>query len=117
MNGRNGFIPIFNSTRVLHLTLFLIKVSVLRQKGQSQNGSSKKTNHAKFSKNRTSFTPWYAHVVCVSGGKKCLFLRKFGVLCFLFTSVLVFTFLLYYRQNSLFIQDNFWIFQLGFFGE
>ena len=26
--------------------------------------------------------------VCVSGGKKCLFFRKLGVLCFLVTSVL-----------------------------
>ena len=36
--------------------------SVIRQKGESQNGCLKKTKQAKFSKKRTLFTPWYAHV-------------------------------------------------------
>ena len=36
--------------------------------------------------------------VCVSGGKKCSFFRKFHVLCFLVTSVLWFTLLSYYRR-------------------
>ena len=36
--------------------------SVIRQQGESQNGCFKKTKHAKFSKKRTFFTPWYAHV-------------------------------------------------------
>ena len=31
--------------------------------------------------------------VCVSGGKKCLFFKKIGVLCFLVTSVLRFALL------------------------
>ena len=30
------------------------------QKGESQNGGNKNTNHAKFSEKRTFFTPWYA---------------------------------------------------------
>ena len=34
---------------------------------------------------------------CVSGVKKCLFFRKFGVLCFLVAPVLRFVFLPYYR--------------------
>ena len=41
-----------------------------------------------FSKKRTFLTPWYAHIRCVSGGKRCSFFGKFGVLCFLETSVL-----------------------------
>ena len=46
--------------------------SVIRQKGESQNGCLKKTRHAKFSKKRIFLTP------CVSGGKKCSFFGKFG---------------------------------------
>ena len=49
--------------------------SAIRQKGESQNGGNKKAKHAKFS-----------------------FFRKFGVLCFLVTSVLRFALLSYYRQ-------------------
>ena len=36
---------------------------------------------------------------CVSGGKKCSFFGKFGVLCFLETPVLRFTLLPYYRRT------------------
>ena len=37
--------------------------------------------------------------MCVSGSKKCSFLEKFDVFCFLETPVLRFTLLPYYRQN------------------
>ena len=37
--------------------------------------------------------------ISVSGGKKCLFFGKFGVLCFLETPVLRFPLLPYYRQT------------------
>ena len=37
--------------------------------------------------------------VCISRGKKCSFLGKFDVFCFLETPVLRFTLLPYYRQN------------------
>ena len=36
--------------------------SVIRQKGESQNGYYKKTKLTKFSEKRTFLTPWYAHV-------------------------------------------------------
>ena len=39
--------------------------------------------------------------VCVSGGKKCSFLGKFDVFCFLETPVLRFTFSPYYGQNNI----------------
>ena len=39
--------------------------------------------------------------VCVPGGKKCSFLGKFDVFCFLETPVLRFTLLPYYRQNNI----------------
>ena len=37
--------------------------------------------------------------VCVSGGKKCSFFEKFGVLCFIETPVLRLAFLLYCRRT------------------
>ena len=52
-----------------------------KAKGQSQNGGNKKARHAKFSENE-HFLP-----------TKCLFLGKFGALCFLVTSVLWFALL------------------------
>ena len=63
---------------------------VIRQRGESQNGCFKKTKHVKFSEKRT--------FLCVSGGKKCSFFAKFGVLCFLETPVLRFALLPYYRR-------------------
>ena len=36
--------------------------SVIKQKGESQNGCFKKTKHAKFSVKRTFVTSWHAHV-------------------------------------------------------
>ena len=36
--------------------------SVIRQKGESQNGCFKKLKHGKFSEKRIFLTPWYAHV-------------------------------------------------------
>ena len=38
--------------------------------------------------------------VCVSGGKKCIFFGKFGVLCFVETPASRFAFLPYYRRNK-----------------
>ena len=50
-----------------------------------------------FSKNEHFLTPDTHTYVCASGGKKCSFFGKFGVLCFLVTSVLRFALLPYYR--------------------
>ena len=36
--------------------------SVIRQKGESQNGCFKKTKHTKYSKKRTYLNPCYAHI-------------------------------------------------------
>ena len=37
-------------------------LSVIRQKGESQNGCYKKTKHAKFSEKRIFLASWYEHV-------------------------------------------------------
>ena len=49
-----------NCTLAIALILFtlLMKSSVISQKGESQSGCFKKTNHPKFSKKRTFLTPW-----------------------------------------------------------
>ena len=39
-----------------------IKMSVIRQKGESQNEGNKKIKHAKFSEKTNIFTTKYAHV-------------------------------------------------------
>ena len=67
-------------------------LSVIRQKGESQNGCFNKAKHAKISEKQTFLTP------CASGGKKCLFFGNFGVLCSLEISVLRFALLPYYRR-------------------
>ena len=52
-----------------------IYISVIRQKGESQNWGSRKTKQAKLAEKRTSLTPRYAHVkksehIYVGQGKK-----------------------------------------------
>ena len=39
------------------------KSSVIRQKGESQNGCFKKTKHVEFSEKQAFLTPWYAHIL------------------------------------------------------
>ena len=76
----------------------------MRQKGESQNGCFKSTEHAKSSEKRTFLHPWYAHVRELIRGKKCSFFEKFGVLCFLETPVLRFALLPYYWRTSCYFQ-------------
>ena len=67
--------------------------SVIRQKGEPQNGCFKKTKHTKFSEKRTFLTPWY---------------RKIWRALFLETPVLRFALLPYYRRISSFILIMIW---------
>ena len=71
--------------------LAMLDSSIIRQKGKSQNGFMK-TKHAKFYNKH--FLPPDTHT-CVyeSGGRKCLFFGKCGVLCSLKTPVLRFALL------------------------
>ena len=55
-----------------------------------------------FPKKQIFLTPWY---VCASGGKKCWFFGKFGVLFFL-KPALRFALLPYYRQINILFRDN-----------
>ena len=58
----------------------------------------KETNHTKFSEKLKFLILRYAHVRVLIGDKKYLFFRKFGVFCFLFTSVLRLALLSYYQR-------------------
>ena len=85
--AKNILFPFFKAFKLFRITaqpklgkyLQCSFSSVIRQKGESQNGCFKKTKHA-----------------------KCLFFGKFGVLCFLEKPVLRFALLPYYRLFNLF---------------
>ena len=59
-----------------------VKSSVIREKGESQNGCFKKTKHVKFSEKRTFFTTWYAQVRAYQGIENVRFLKNLA--CFVF---------------------------------
>ena len=94
-----------------HLKLFQfweeVKMKALKIKGtviQIRGPISKRVfqeNKARqiFRKRSISYPLTHTYV-CVSGGTKCLFFGKFGVLCFLETSVLRFALLPYYRPKE-----------------
>ena len=69
--------------RIFHWTL--VKSSLIRQKGECENGCFKKTKHAKFFKKRTFLTPWYAHVrTCAyQGVRNVRFLENLAYFIFL----------------------------------
>ena len=56
------------------------KSSVIRQRANLKTGVSRKQSTPNFPKNEHFLPPDTHTYVCVSGGKKCLFLEKFGVL-------------------------------------
>ena len=68
--------------------------TVIRQEGESQNRCYKKSTPI-FPKNEHFLPP--DRYVCVLGGKKCLFVGKYGALFFLVTPVLRFVLLPYCR--------------------
>ena len=72
------------------IMMYSLRSLVMGEKDESQSGGNKKAKHAKYSKNE-HFLPPDAHTyVCVSGGKKYLFFKKFGLLYFLVTAALRF---------------------------
>ena len=63
-----------------------------------KTGVSRKQSTPNFPKNEHFLPPDTHTYVCVSGGKKCSFFGKFGMLCFLKTPVLRFALSPYYRR-------------------
>ena len=92
----------------------LLSQVIIRQQGESQNGGNKKQSTSNFPKNkhflypnthvrvniiRTRTCRYNTHTyVCVSGGRKYSFSGEFCGLCFLISSVLRSTLLLYCRR-------------------
>ena len=68
--------------------------------GESENRGNKKIKLAKYSENQTFLTSDSHTYVCESGGKKCSFFGKLGVLCFVFTSDLRFTLYLIFSSTN-----------------
>ena len=66
-----------------------------------KTGVSRKQSTPNFPKSKHFLPPDTHTYVCISGGKKCLFFGKFGMLCFLETPVLRIALLLYYRRYYL----------------
>ena len=96
-------VSIWNATlcwKGLNENIYL-KSSAITQKGESQDGCYKKTKYAKFFEKRSFLPPGPHTHTYISGGKKCSFFGKFGLLCFLVTPILRFTCLPYYRRNPL----------------
>ena len=77
----------------VHAQNTVLTSSVIKQKGESQNGYFKKTKHAKFSGKRTFLAPWYAHV-----GAFCLITDDL-ILCYFWKKH-------HYFHESLWQQNN-----------
>ena len=72
----------------------------MRQKRANlETNLTRKQSTQNFPKNEHFLPPDMHTYVCVSGGKKCSIFGKFGMLCFLVTSVLRFALLPYYGKS------------------
>ena len=83
------------------LSVVSMKIENRRKWGKNVNlktGISRKQSTPNFPKNE-HFLLLDMHKLCVSGGKKCSFFGKFGVLCFLETPDLRFARLPYFQRN------------------
>ena len=81
---------------------FIFKTMQFRLSYQIAGNKAKKwISKRVFQENKArQFSEKRRFLVCASGGKKCLFFGKFGVLCFLGKTVLRFVILPYYRWNT-----------------
>ena len=68
--------------------------------GSKAKGSISKRSSPNYPKSDHFLPPDTNTYLCVSGGKKCSFFGKFGVLCFFETPVLRFALLPYYRRTE-----------------
>ena len=74
----------------------MINSSLIREKGEPQRWLQEKV-HQIFQKMNISYPPDTHTYVYVSGGMKCSFWGKYGVLCFLLTTVLRLALLSFYQ--------------------
>ena len=88
-----------------------MKSSLIKQKGKSQNGVTRKRTPLIFPKNEYFWPPDTHTCVCLSGREKCLLFGKYGVLCFLVTAVLRLALLPYYRRSDIWLRENIKLFK------
>ena len=86
-----SFPPVFSSS-----------LSFCKKSEDKQEEPQKAKSASELKLNKAKEQVWFkkTNYVCVLGGKKCSFFRKFDVLFYLETPVLRFTLLPYYRQNN-----------------
>ena len=84
------------SCRIIGFYNTILQLGSCFDKGANlKMGVSRKPSKSNFPKNKHFLPSDTRTYVCVSGGKKCSFFGKFGVLCFLETPVLKFALLPY----------------------
>ena len=81
----------------LDVVVLSLNSLIISKRANLKTVVSRKQSTPNFPKNEHFLPPDTHTYVCVSGGKKCSFFGKFGVLCFLETPVLRFVLLSYYR--------------------
>ena len=85
---------------VIAIIIISVLVSNKAKRANLKTDVIRKQSTPNFPKNE-HFLPRDTHTcVCVSGGKKCSFFRKFGMLCFLITPILRFVLLPYCRRTD-----------------
>ena len=72
---------------------------VIGKSADLKTGVSRTQSMPNFLKNKHFLPPDMHTYMCISGGKKCSFFAKLGVLCFIETPILRFVLLPYYRQT------------------
>ena len=83
---------------VFSLFFFTLQFVVNKSKGRTSKRVFQESKARQIFRKTNIFYPLRGIKNRVSGGKKCSFFGKFGVLCFLETPVLRFTLLPYYRR-------------------
>ena len=89
--------------RLVPLTMIITdNLSAIRGKANLKTGITRKQITPNFPRSKYFLPPDTHTHVCVSGGKKCLFFGKFGLLSFCVTPVWRFAHLPYYRRIGIF---------------
>ena len=101
---KSKFYPFQASAPSTFYYWFMLICRIVNTKHQKKESIDKKWDNSRkqstpnFLKNEHLFPPDTHTCVCVSGGKKCSFFGKFGMLCFRVTPVLRFALFPYYRR-------------------
>ena len=98
ISSRQKRVNTIDSDGFIFYVAFNLNSSVIKQKVESKTEVTRKQSTVNFLKKVHFLSPDTHAYVCVSGGQKCSLFGKFGVFCFLVTSVLRSALLPYYRR-------------------